>query len=291
MAAILIDGKTIATEIKLEVKDLVSKLRSQGVHPCLAVILVGTDPASHAYVSAKRRMSQEVGIRLIQHNLLQGISEFELISLIHSLNADSEVHGILVQLPLPTHIEEHNVIEAISPEKDVDGFHPCNVGCLVTGLDTLISCTPHAVSQLMTRSGISTSGKHTVIVGRSNIVGKPLMNLLVQKTVGGNSTVTVCHSGTKNIKNFTVQADILIVAIGKARLVSADMIKPGAVVIDVGINRVEENGKTRLIGDVDFDHARNVASMITPVPGGVGPMTVAMLMKNVVKAATWSIRT
>ncbi len=289
MAAVLIDGKSIATQIKLEVKDKVGELQLRGVHPCLAVILVGSDPASCAYVRAKQKAGRKVGIRLIQHDLLQDVSELELIRLINELNDDPEVHGILVQLPLPAHIDETNIIAAISPQKDVDGFHPYNVGRLVTGLATLVSCTPYAVSQLISRSGIETTGKHAVIVGRSNIVGKPLMNMLVQKARGANSTVTMCHSRTENIKDHTLQADILIAAIGQARFVTADMIKPGAVVIDVGINRIEEGGKTCLVGDVDFDQARNVASMITPVPGGVGPMTVAMLMQNVVKVATLSM--
>lgn len=289
MAAVLIDGKTIATQIKLEVKDEVSKLQSRDVHPCLAVVLVGNDPASRAYVGAKQKAGREVGIRLIQHDLLQDVSEPELIRLINELNGDPEVHGILVQLPLPSHIGENNIIAAISPQKDVDGFHPYNVGRLATGLDSLVSCTPCAVSQLISRSGIETTGKHAVIVGRSNIVGKPLMNMLVQKARYANSTVTMCHSRTKNIKNHTLQADILIAAVGQARFITADMIKPGAVVIDVGINRIEEGGKTCLVGDVDFDQARNVASMITPVPGGVGPMTVAMLMQNVVKVAALSM--
>ncbi len=289
MATVLIDGKAIATQIQLEVKGQVDKLQSRGVHPCLAVILVGNDPASRAYVGAKQEAGRQVGIRLIQHDLLEDISEPELIGLITTLNDNPEVHGILVQLPLPDHIGEHNIIAAISPQKDVDGFHPYNVGCLTAGLDTLVSCTPNAVSQLISRSGIETVGKHVVIVGRSNIVGKPLMNMLVQKARYANSTVTVCHSRTENIENFTLQADILIAAIGQARFIKADMIKPGAIVIDVGINRIEEDGKTCLVGDVDFAQAIGVASMITPVPGGVGPMTVAMLMKNVVKVATLSM--
>lgn len=289
MAAVLIDGKAIAAQIRLEIKDQVDKLLSQDIHPCLAVILVGDDPASRTYVNAKQEAGRKVGIRINRHDLKEDISEPELIQLIKMLNDDPDVHGILVQLPLPAHIGESHIIAAISPQKDVDGFHPYNVGRLVTGMDTLVSCTPYAVSQLISRSGIQTAGKHVVIVGRSNIVGKPLLNMLVQKAKYANSTVTVCHSRTENIKNHTLQADILIAAIGHARFITADMIKPGAIVIDVGINRIEEGGRKRLVGDVDFDQASGVASMITPVPGGVGPMTVAMLMKNVVKVATCSV--
>jgi len=285
----LIDGKAIAAQIRLEIKDQVDKLLSQDIHPCLAVILVGDDPASRTYVNAKQEAGRKVGIRINRHDLKEDISEPELIQLIKMLNDDPDVHGILVQLPLPAHIGESHIIAAISPQKDVDGFHPYNVGRLVTGMDTLVSCTPYAVSQLISRSGIQTAGKHVVIVGRSNIVGKPLLNMLVQKAKYANSTVTVCHSRTENIKNHTLQADILIAAIGHARFITADMIKPGAIVIDVGINRIEEGGRKRLVGDVDFDQASGVASMITPVPGGVGPMTVAMLMKNVVKVATCSV--
>ena len=285
----MIDGKAIAAQIRLEIKDQVDKLLSQDIHPCLAVILVGDDPASRTYVNAKQEAGRKVGIRINRHDLKEDISEPELIQLIKMLNDDPDVHGILVQLPLPAHIGESHIIAAISPQKDVDGFHPYNVGRLVTGMDTLVSCTPYAVSQLISRSGIQTAGKHVVIVGRSNIVGKPLLNMLVQKAKYANSTVTVCHSRTENIKNHTLQADILIAAIGHARFITADMIKPGAIVIDVGINRIEEGGRKRLVGDVDFDQASGVASMITPVPGGVGPMTVAMLMKNVVKVATCSV--
>lgn len=285
----MIDGKAIAAQIRLEIKDQVDKLQSQDIHPCLAVILVGDDPASRTYVNAKQEAGRKVGIRINRHDLKEDISEPELIQLIKMLNDDPGVHGILVQLPLPAHIGESHIIAAISPQKDVDGFHPYNVGRLVTGMDTLVSCTPYAVSQLISRSGIQTAGKHVVIVGRSNIVGKPLLNMLVQKAKYANSTVTVCHSRTENIKNHTLQADILIAAIGHARFITADMIKPGAIVIDVGINRIEEGGRKRLVGDVDFDQASSVASMITPVPGGVGPMTVAMLMKNVVKVATCSV--
>lgn len=285
MAASLIDGKLIAAQIREEVAAQVRMLKQKGVHPCLAVILVGDDPASRTYVAAKRKASQEVGIRSIQRHLAKDMAESALMNLVEQLNYDPGVHGILVQLPLPPHINEYNVVSAISPQKDVDGFHPYNAGRLVAGLDTFIPCTPHGVLQMMAKSGIETAGRHVVIVGRSNIVGKPLMNLLAQKTDGANATVTLCHSKTRDIKAHTLQADILIAAIGQARFVTADMVKPGAVVIDVGINRIEGQGKTCLVGDVDFEEVRKVASRITPVPGGVGPMTVAMLMQNVAKAA------
>ena len=288
MTASLIDGKLIAGQIKAEVAVQVSALKQKGVQPCLAVILVGDAPASRTYVGAKRRVSQEVGIRSIQHHLANDTAESGLVDLISQLNQDPSVHGILVQLPLPSHISEYNIVSAISPRKDVDGFHPYNVGKLVAGLDTFIPCTPLGVSQMISKSGIETIGKHVVIIGRSNIVGKPLMNLLGQKSDAANATVTLCHSKTTDIKAHTLQADILIAAIGRARFVTADMVKPGAVVIDVGINRIEGTGKTRLVGDVDFEEVRKVASRITPVPGGVGPMTVGILMQNVAKAAELS---
>ncbi|MDE2700905.1 MAG: bifunctional methylenetetrahydrofolate dehydrogenase/methenyltetrahydrofolate cyclohydrolase [Gemmatimonadota bacterium] len=288
MAASLIDGKLIAAQIREEVSVQVSALKKEGIHPCLAVILVGDDPASRTYVAAKQKASQEVGIRSIQHLLAKDVAEGGLMDLIEQLNQDPGVHGILVQLPLPPHIDEYNIIAAISPPKDVDGFHPYNVGRLIAGLDTFIPCTPFGVSQMISKSGIETTGRHVVIVGRSNIVGKPLMNLLAQKSDAANATVTLCHSKTSDIKAHTLQADILIAAIGRARFITADMVKPGAVVIDVGINRVEELGKARRVGDVDFEEVSKVASRITPVPGGVGPMTVGMLMQNVARAARMS---
>lgn len=288
MVASLIDGKLIAAQIREEVAALVGALREKGIEPCLAVVLVGDDPASHTYVEAKRKASQEVGIRSIRHRLAKETAESALVDLISELNHDAGVHGILVQLPLPSHIDEYNIVSAISPQKDVDGFHPYNAGRLVAGLDSFIPCTPYGVLQMLEKSGIETAGRHAVIVGRSNIVGKPLMNLLAQKADTANATVTLCHSKTADIKAHTLQADILIAAIGQARFVTADMVKPGAVVIDVGINRIEEQGKVCLVGDVDFEEVKKVASRITPVPGGVGPMTVAMLMQNVAKAAELS---
>ena len=288
MAASLIDGKLIAAQIREEVAAQVGALREKDIEPCLAVVLVGDDPASHTYVEAKRKASQEVGIRSIRHRLTKETAESALVDLISELNHDADVHGILVQLPLPPHIDEYKIVSAISPQKDVDGFHPYNAGRLVAGLDTFVPCTPYGVLQILEKSGIETAGRHAVIVGRSNIVGKPLMNLLAQKTDAANATVTLCHSKTADIKAHTLQADILIAAIGQARFVTTDMVKPGAVVIDVGINRIEEQGKACLVGDVDFEEVRKVASRITPVPGGVGPMTVAMLMQNVAKAAELS---
>ncbi len=285
MTATLIDGKKISTLIKAEVSEEISALKSRGIYPCLAVILVGDDPASCTYVKAKQKACEQVGIRSIQHSLADDIDASVLLDLIGKLNQDSAVHGILVQLPLPSHIDENKVIEAVAVTKDVDGFHPFNVGRLSIGLDALISCTPYGVSELIARSGIETNGKHAVIVGRSNIVGKPLMNLLVRKAENANATVTVCHSRTRDIKSYTLQADILVAAIGQANFITADMVKPGAVVIDVGINSVEKQAKRHLVGDVEFDSVKEVASKITPVPGGVGPMTVAMLMQNVAKAA------
>ena len=285
MTATLIDGKAIAANIKAEVAEEVNALLANGIEPCLATVLVGDDPDSHTYIGAKHKACEKVGIKPVQHQLADDISEKALLDLVDVLNQDESVHGILVQLPLPEHISDTKVIEAIDPHKDVDGFHPYNVGRLSAGLDTLISCTPYGVSELLVRSGVDTCGKHVVIVGRSNIVGKPLLNLLSQKSRHGNATVTICHSKTNDLKNHTLQADILVTAMGQAQFITADMVKPGVVVIDVGINGIEEEGKFRLVGDVDFEQVKQVASKITPVPGGVGPMTIAMLMHNVAKAA------
>jgi methylenetetrahydrofolate dehydrogenase (NADP+)/methenyltetrahydrofolate cyclohydrolase len=288
MSAKIIDGKAIAKEIRNEVKAEVAVLRKQGLAPCLAAVLVGEDPASKAYVANKRKACEEVGIQSVLHTPLAGMAEAGLIELIQELNDDSSVHGILVQLPLPRHIDELKVIETMSPRKDVDGFHPINLGRLVIGLETFKSCTPAGIIELILRSDHVIEGKHVVIIGRSNIVGKPLMNILVQKAKSANATVTVCHSRTQELPSLAKQADILIAAMGKPLFVTADMVKPGAVVIDVGINRVEDESAAkgyRLVGDVDFQSVKSVASAITPVPGGVGPMTVAMLMVNTVKAA------
>ncbi len=288
MSAQIIDGKKIAAEIRAEAKVNAEKLTAGGVTPCLAAVLVGDNPASKAYVGMKRKACDEVGIKSVMHTPSGDISEQELLALVDQLNADGSVHGILVQLPLPDHIDEDRVIERIDPNKDVDGFHPTNVGRLVIGLDTLKPCTPAGIPELIVRSGLEVSGKHVVIIGRSNIVGKPAMNILVQKAANANATVTVCHSGTPDLPSITRLADIVVAAIGRPNYVTADMVKPGAIVIDVGINRVDDANAPRgykLVGDVDYDAVAQVAGAITPVPGGVGPMTVAMLMGNTVKAA------
>lgn len=287
-AAKIIDGKAIAAEIRAEAAAEVSALKKQGIDPCLAVILVGTNSASKVYVGSKVRACEEVGVKSIKIDLPAKIEEAELLEEIEKLNQDAGVHGILVQLPLPHHIDEERVIEAIEPDKDVDGFHPENVGKLSIGIDCLTPCTPSGIPELITRSGLTMSGKHAVVIGRSNIVGKPLMNILVQKGKKANCTVTCCHSGTDHLANFTRQADILIAAIGVPNFVTAGMVKEGATVIDVGINRVDDPEHSRgyrIVGDVDFADVKEVAGAITPVPGGVGPMTVAMLMKNTAKAA------
>ena len=284
----IIDGKAVAAEIRGEVAIEVNELKDQDIHPCLAVILVGNNPASKAYVGSKVRACEETGIKSIKIELDSDISEQDLLDEIDKLNRDVSVHGILVQLPLPHHMDEERVIERIDPENDVDGFHPENVGKLIIGIDCLAPCTPSGIPELITRSGIDMSGKHAVIIGRSNIVGKPLMSILVQKGNKANCTVTCCHSGTDHLADYTRQADILIAAIGVPEFVTHGMVKPGATVIDVGINRVddlEHSRGYRLVGDVNFDDVKEVAGAITPVPGGVGPMTVAMLMKNTAKAA------
>ncbi|MBR0458327.1 MAG: bifunctional methylenetetrahydrofolate dehydrogenase/methenyltetrahydrofolate cyclohydrolase FolD [Victivallales bacterium] len=289
MTAQLINGKQIATDIRAELKQRVATLQEKtGVTPGLAVILVGDDPASRSYVTAKEKACAELGIRSFDNRLPADTSEADLLALIAKCNADPAVHGILVQLPLPKHISESKVILAIDPKKDVDGFHPVNVGRLVIGEKAYLPCTPHGVVQLILRSGIPLEGAHVVVVGRSNIVGKPLANLLIQKAPTGNATVTVCHTRTKDIKKFTLQADIVVAAAGRPNTITADMIREGAAVIDVGVNRVEDSTKEkgyRLVGDVDFEAVKEKASFLTPVPGGVGPMTITMLMYNTVQAA------
>jgi len=284
----IIDGKTIAAEIRQEAKLETDDLLKQNIQPCLAVVLVGKNPASKAYVGSKVRACEETGIKSLKIEMESDISEQDLLDEIDKLNRDVSVHGILVQLPLPHHMDEERVTERIDPAKDVDGFHPENVGKLSIGINCLTPCTPSGIPELITRSGIEMSGKHAVIVGRSNIVGKPMMNILVQKGEKANCTVTCCHSGTDHLANYTRQADILIAAIGVPEFVTAGMVKEGATVIDVGINRVDDTEDPRgyrLVGDVDYDDVKVVAGAITPVPGGVGPMTVAMLMKNTTKAA------
>lgn len=286
MAAQIIDGKSIAQSIREEIKIKTEALKTKGITPCLAVILVGNNPASVSYVTGKQKALAEVGMNDRSVRLPESTTEQELISLIQELNADKSVHGILVQLPLPQHIDEEKIILAIDPAKDVDGFHPVNVGNLVIGKKSFLPCTPHGIIVLLKRMNIETDGKSAVVIGRSNIVGKPAALLLARKDL--NATVTICHSGTKNIADITRRADILIAAAGRANIVTADMVKEGAAVIDVGVNRIPDASKKsgfRLAGDVDFENVKEKAAFITPVPGGVGPMTIAMLMANTLEAA------
>lgn len=286
MGATIIDGKAIAAEIRAEVAVKVKKLKENGITPCLAVILVGENPASVSYVTGKQKALSEVGMNDRSIRLPENTDESELLEIIGKLNEDDSVHGILVQLPLPKHIDEEKIILAIKPEKDVDGFHPMNVGNLVIGKKTFLPCTPHGIIVLLEKMGIKTDGKHAVVVGRSNIVGKPVSLLLARKNI--NCTVTICHTGTKNMKEMTRLADILVVASGMPNTVTKDMVKPGATVIDVGVNRIPDDSKKsgfRLVGDCGFDEIKEIASFITPVPGGVGPMTISMLICNTLLAA------
>ncbi len=288
MSAKIIDGKLISTEIREELAAEVEKLKKDGITPGLGVILVGEDPASKSYVTAKEKACDSLGIYSDNRHIPGDTTEEELLAMIDEMNNDPKIDGILVQLPLPDHIDPDKVIMRISPEKDVDGFHPQSIGKMIMGKDTFLPCTPHGVVKLLNYSGIQIEGAHVVVVGRSNIVGKPVANLLLDKSKNGNATVTVCHSRTKNISELTRQADILIAAIGKPGFITEDMVKEGAVIIDVGVNRVEDKTKKkgfRLVGDVDFDTIKEKASYITPVPGGVGPMTITMLMYNTVLSA------
>jgi methylenetetrahydrofolate dehydrogenase (NADP+)/methenyltetrahydrofolate cyclohydrolase len=290
MSAEIISGKEIAGTIREETAARVAALKeNHDFVPGLATVLVGEDPASQSYVGMKNKTAKEIGIYSRQITLDEGTPEEELLGLVEGLNADPEIHGILVQLPLPKHIDESKILMAIDPEKDVDGFHPVNVGKLSTGdRDALAPCTPAGVIEMLLRSGNDPGGKHCVVVGRSNIVGRPMASLLLLKAKGGNATVTVCHSRTPDLGAVTRLADILIVAIGWPEMVKADMVKPGAVVIDVGVNRIDDATRERgwrLVGDVAFEEVKEVASAITPVPGGVGPMTITMLMSNTVGAA------
>ena len=288
MSARIIKGKDIATEIRAEIKQKTEKLIAEkNITPGLVTILVGENPASQSYVRAKQKTAHELGFHSIQENIPADIPEADLLKLVAKYNSDPKIHGILVQLPLPKHINETNVLYAIDPDKDVDGFHPVNVGRMVIGEPAYLPCTPYGIQQMLIRSGTKTEGAEVVIVGRSNIVGKPIANILLQKADGANATVTVCHTRTKDIASHTRRADILIVAAGVTKAVTADMVKPGAVVIDVGVNEVGRTaeGKRILVGDVDFDAVKEVASAITPVPGGVGPMTITMLMLNTLQAA------
>lgn len=286
MSAKIIDGKAIAAQVRGEVAQKTAELKAKGIIPCLAVILVGENPASVSYVTGKQKALAEVGMLDRSIHLPETTTEEELLKIIAELNETPSVHGILVQLPLPKHINEEKVLLAISPEKDVDGFHPVNVGNLVIGKKTFLPCTPHGIIVLLEKMGIETSGKHAVVIGRSNIVGKPVALLLARRQT--NCTVTICHTGTKNLAEITKHADILVVASGHPHTVTKDMIKTGATVIDVGVNRIPDSSKKsgfRLIGDCDYNDLLETAGYITPVPGGVGPMTIAMLLFNTLEAA------
>ena len=288
MSARILDGTAIAQTIRAEVAQEVARLSRTGRKPGLAAVLVGEDPASAVYVRSKGKACEEAGMHSVTLRLPVSTTEAELLETVDRLNADAEIHGILVQLPLPKHINSEKVLRRIDPAKDVDGFHPVNVGKLVVGDATAFRpATPYGVQQMLIRSGIETKGAHAVIVGRSNIVGRPMANLLIQQGPGGDATVTVCHSKTRDLPAITRTADIVIAAIGKAEFVTADMVRPGAVVIDVGINRVDDPSRPRgyrLVGDVAFEPVSRIASAITPVPGGVGPMTIAMLLQNTLQA-------
>lgn len=288
MAGKIIDGKAIAEKIRAQIKKEVEELKEKGIIPGLVTILVGENPASVSYVTAKQKTAHELGFYSVQENLPENVSEDELIELIFKYNEDPKIHGILVQLPLPRHINERRVLYAIDPRKDVDGFHPVNVGKLVIGEPCFIPCTPYGILYLLAETGVQVDGADVVVVGRSNIVGKPMAILLMQKRKPvGNATVTICHTGTRNLAEHTRRADILIVAVGVPKAITADMVKEGAVVIDVGVNRIgtTPDGKAKLCGDVDFDSVKEKAGYITPVPGGVGPMTITMLMKNTLESA------
>jgi methylenetetrahydrofolate dehydrogenase (NADP+)/methenyltetrahydrofolate cyclohydrolase len=282
VTATILDGKSLARTIQSELAEQVAEfIRNNGVVPCLAAVLVGNDPASEVYIRNKRRACQRLGIEGRLHRLPADASLDDLLTLVNELNHDTDVHGILVQLPLPEGITVSSVLDAIDPLKDVDVFHPENVGRLVQGRPRYLPCTAHGVQQLLLRNGVEIVGRHVVVLGRSDIVGKPLAHMLLARDTGGNATVTVCHSRTRNLAEIARQADILVAAIGRPKFVTAEMVKPGAVVIDVGISRTEDG----VVGDVDFEQVREVAGMLSPVPGGVGPLTVAMLMHNTLAAA------
>jgi len=288
MTAQIISGNEVAKQIREELKQEIDELKEKhNLVPGLATVLVGEDPASQVYVGQKEKTCQTLGIYSERHDLPVDTSQKDLLSLIDKLNKNPKIHGILVQLPLPKQLNEEEVLYNIDPKKDVDGFHPVNVGKLMIGEPDYIPCTPHGIQQLLVRSGIKTEGAELVVVGRSNIVGKPIANIMLQKKEGANSTVTICHTGTRDISLHTKRADILIVAAGKAKAVTADMVKEGVVVIDVGVNQIgtTADGKRILAGDVDFEAVKEKASAITPVPGGVGPMTITMLMMNTIRAA------
>ncbi|NNM34957.1 MAG: bifunctional 5,10-methylene-tetrahydrofolate dehydrogenase/5,10-methylene-tetrahydrofolate cyclohydrolase [Gemmatimonadetes bacterium] len=289
MAAQIISGRDIAAQVRGETKDRVQELAAEGLVPGLATVIVGEDPASQLYVGMKSKAAKEAGIYSRQVTLDASTSEAELLGMIEGLNADPQIHGILVQLPVPDRIDEKKILLAIDPEKDVDGFHPVNVGRLSTGdMDVLVPCTPKGCIEMLLRTGNDPAGKHAVVVGRSNIVGRPMASLFLRRAPGGNATVTVAHSRTPDLGAMTRQADVLVVAVGRPNTITADMVKPGAAVIDVGINRIDDETRERgfrVVGDVDFEGVKEVAGAITPVPGGVGPMTIAMLLANTVQAA------
>jgi methylenetetrahydrofolate dehydrogenase (NADP+)/methenyltetrahydrofolate cyclohydrolase len=294
LPAELIDGRAIAKKVRADATERAKKLIARGLRPGLAVVMVGDDPASAVYTSAKAKAADETGMYSVNLRLPADTTQADLLNRVDELNADSKIHGILVQMPLPKQIDPDTIIRRIDPAKDVDGFHPVNVGKMLVGeRDGFIPCTPAGIQILLKESGVKTPGKNCVVIGRSNIVGKPMAALMMQDNENANCTVTVCHRHTTDLKSHTKTADILIVAAGKPRIVTADMVKPGAVVIDVGTNRVPDpksKSGTKLQGDVDFDSVREVASKITPVPGGVGPMTIAMLMANTVRAAERTLR-
>lgn len=285
----IIDGKKIANEIKEEIKENIRVLKEEkGIRPGLAILLIGNDPASESYVRSKERNSENLDFHFVMRREEESISEDEVLQIIEDWNNDDEIHGILVQLPLPKHIDENKVTMKIDPNKDVDGFHPVNLGKLVIGNDGLVPCTPAGIVELLYRSGIKTKGKHVVVLGRSNIVGKPIANLMYQKNEKANSIVTICHSAAEDVFQYTKQADILIIAIGKAQFIKKEHIKEGVTIIDVGINRIDADNEKgyRIVGDADFDDVKDKVAAITPVPGGVGPMTIAMLMNNTYKSAS-----
>ena len=292
MVAQLIDGNKIASQIKEELKVRINTLRFGSVAPGLAVVLVGDDPASETYVRMKGKDCENLGMTCKTLTLPSTVSEQDLLRNIDYLHADPKIHGIIVQLPLPEHIDENKVIMHIDPAKDVDGFHPVNVGKMLIGAPGFLPATPAGIQQMLLRSGNSPEGKHVVVLGRSNIVGKPVMNMLLQKAPGANAVVTIAHTGAKDLAAIVREADIVIAALGRPGAIHGSMLKPGCVVIDVGINRIPDPaapGGTRIVGDVDFPSASQVASAITPVPGGVGPMTIAMLMRNTLRAAQWAL--
>ncbi len=281
MTATIIDGKKVSKEVREELKPRVQNLIKQGLKPGLAVVLVGDDPASQVYVRNKEKACEKLGIYSLKHQMPASTNQTDLLQIVDQLNNDPAIHGILVQLPLPKHLNEKTILYHINPLKDVDGFHPYNLGRLMIGDPIFLPCTPWGVQELLSRYQIDVAGKNVVIVGRSNIVGKPLAMMLVQKTKAANATVTICHTGTNNLAQHTLMADVLIAAAGSPKMITGDMVREGAVVIDVGVNKVDDH----LVGDVDFESVVNQASFITPVPGGVGPMTIAMLMANTVKSA------